>query len=93
MNVSNPTASRRLFECPVRLSRSGVSITSPKTGRVVTLPESIAPVRVRGKIIQARSTGRPTATFTAEELRAFLAAVPTPVRLWGGWRHPRGRRR
>lgn len=93
MSVSHPTASVRTFECPIRLTDHGVSITSPKSGRTVTVPNTVAPIRVRGRILAARAIGRPTATFTADELRAFLAAVPVPVPLWGGWRHPRGRRR
>lgn len=63
------------FECRVRLTASGVSITSPTTGRTVTVSNDAAPRRVRGRIIQARSVGRPTASFTADELRAFLAAA------------------
>jgi hypothetical protein len=65
----------RTFECPVRLTAGGVSITSPKTGRTLTRSNDAAPPRVRGRIVQARNVGRPTATFTADELRAFVRAA------------------
>lgn len=63
------------FDCPVRLTAGGVSITSPRTGRTITRSNDAAPPRVRGRIVQARSVGRATATFTLDELRAFARAA------------------
>lgn len=89
--MSNDHPSVRLFTCPIRLTLNGVSITSPKTGRTVACPNTAAPIRIRGRILAARAIGKETAEFTADELRAFLASVPKPQPIHGGW-HRRTRR-
>lgn len=93
MTTENPTASPARFECPVRLTRYAVAITSPKTGTTVEVPVYSAPAPVRRRIVHAAAYGRRVASFTVDELRAFVASKPVPVPLYGGWRAPRGRRR
>jgi hypothetical protein len=97
----------KAYECRVRLSREGLSVTSPRTGRTLVVAEDAAPVALRRKVIHAAGNARRTATLTADELRAFanaatpkLLPAPTSVAvavtrtpLHGGWIRPRRSRR
>lgn len=88
------------YECPVHLPGNALySVTSPRTGRTITLPRSFAPVRFRGRVVQAVGSGRRLAVFTAAELREVveaerrLQAEKVAQRTYYSWRHARPSRR
>lgn len=98
---SNPhIAGPRLVECRVRLAREGLGVVSPRTGRILFVPELAAPVAIRQRIVHAAGSGCHTLTMTLDDLKAFAAAAIAPVvnpptprtTLWNGWRRPRNRR-
>lgn len=72
-----PAPSPRVFICPVHVIHSSegavLRIISPKTGKVLSVPAAAAPVRLRGRIIQAASAGRHAVGFNRRELLDVLA--------------------
>src|SRR5438045_572732 len=80
-----PSPPVHFVPCPITLKhdrgRSVVSVSSPRTGRVLSFNDGCGPHlgRIWGRIVAASGRGEHVASFTADELQRLVGLVTPPA--------------